>query len=104
MHFLGYLAGVATFCPLNSRRIKRSRASERSDQGRFSPIKILDPGHKRFYRRRVCDHPLLARKCLAGVPRSLNSANFLFQIFNAIGQVLLQFSNFYVLPYIRFLS
>jgi len=23
---------VATFCPLNSRRIKRSRASERSDQ------------------------------------------------------------------------
>ena len=31
-HFLRYLAGMATFCPLNSRRIKRSRASERSDQ------------------------------------------------------------------------
>ena len=31
-HFLRYLAGVATFCPLNSRRIKRSRASERSNQ------------------------------------------------------------------------
>jgi len=51
-HFLRYLAGVATFCPLNSRRIKQSRASERSDQGWFSPIKILDPGRKRFYRRR----------------------------------------------------
>ena len=49
--------------------IKRSRASKRSDQaikgleterssdqGRFSPIKILDPGRKRFYRRRVCDY------------------------------------------------
>jgi len=34
----------------------------------------------------------------------LNSANYLFQIFNAIGQALLQFSNFYVLPYICFLS
>jgi len=32
MHFLRYLAGVATFCPLNSHRIKRSRASEQSDQ------------------------------------------------------------------------
>ena len=32
MHFLRYLAGVATFCPLNSRRIKQSRASEWSDQ------------------------------------------------------------------------
>ena len=31
-HFLSYLAGVATICPLNSCRIKRSRASERSDQ------------------------------------------------------------------------
>ena len=29
----------------------------------------------------------------------LNSANFLFQIFNAIGQVLLNFQNFYVLLY-----
>jgi len=29
-----------------------------SDQGRFSPIKILDPGCKRFYWRRVCDYPL----------------------------------------------
>jgi len=31
-HFRRYLAGVATFCPWNSRRIKRSRASKRSDQ------------------------------------------------------------------------
>ena len=31
-HFLTYYGGVATFCPLNSRKIKRSRASERSDQ------------------------------------------------------------------------
>ena len=31
-HFLRYYGGVATFCPLNSRNIKRSRASERSDQ------------------------------------------------------------------------
>ena len=46
----------------------------------------------------------LARKCLAGMPRFLNSANFIFQILNAIGQVLLEFSNFYVLPYIHFLS
>jgi len=30
--FFRYLAGMATFCPLNSRRIKRSRASEQSDQ------------------------------------------------------------------------
>jgi len=29
-----------------------------SNQGRFSPIKILDPGRKRFYRRRECDYPL----------------------------------------------
>jgi len=58
MHCLRYLAGVATFCPLNSRRIKRSRASEWSDQGRFSPIKILDPGRKRFYRQGVYDYPL----------------------------------------------
>ena len=41
-HFLRYLAGVATFCTLNSRRIKRSKSlgTERSsDQGRFSPTK-----------------------------------------------------------------
>ena len=30
--FLTYLAGVATFCPLNSHRIKPSRVSEWSDQ------------------------------------------------------------------------
>jgi len=30
-------------------------ASEWSDQDQFSPIKILDPGRKRFYKRRVCD-------------------------------------------------
>jgi len=31
-HFLRYLAGVATFYPLNSHRIKRSRALEQSDE------------------------------------------------------------------------
>ena len=36
----------------------------------------------------------LAWKCLAGMLRFLNLANILFQIFNAIGQVLLQFSKF----------
>ena len=38
----------------------------------------------------------LAQKYMypAGMLRFLNSANFLFQIFNAIGQVLLQFSKF----------
>jgi len=36
-------------------------------------------------------------------PGLLNSANFLFQIFNAIGQALYSnFQHFYVLPYIRF--
>ena len=41
----------------NSRKIKQSRVSERSDQGRFSLMKILDRGRKCFYRRRVCDYP-----------------------------------------------
>ena len=36
----------------------------------------------------------LARKCPVGMSQFLNSANFLFQIFNAIGQVLLRFSKF----------
>ena len=36
----------------------------------------------------------LAQKCLAGMPGLLNSENFLFQIFNTIGQALLQFSKF----------
>jgi len=47
----------------------------------------------------LANHCNLARKCLAGMPRSLNSATFLFQISNAIGstiygQILLQFSKF----------
>jgi len=48
----------------------------------------------------------LAWKCLAGMLRFLNSANILFQIFNAIGQVLLQFSKFLcsIVLYSRFLS
>ena len=72
-HFLRYYWGVATFCPLNSRKIKRSRASERSDQAIKDDfhwsIKILDHGHKRFYRRRVCDYPLhiLSKTCSARV-------------------------------------
>ena len=68
--FLRYYWGMATFCPLNSRKIKRSRASEQSDQRRFYwSIKILDRGHKRFYRRRVCDYPLhiLSKTCSARV-------------------------------------
>ena len=32
MHFLRQYEGMATLCPLNSRKIKRSRASEWSDQ------------------------------------------------------------------------
>ena len=37
----------------------KSLGTERSSyQGRYLPIKILDPGRKRFYRRRVCDYPL----------------------------------------------
>ena len=46
MHFLKYLAGVATLCPLNSRRMKHSRASERSDQAiedDFHQSKFLIP-------------------------------------------------------------
>jgi len=43
--------------------VPRLLETERSsDQGRFSPIKILDPGHKRFYRQRVCDYPLREQK------------------------------------------
>ena len=34
----------------------------------------------------------VARECQAGMPQFQNSANFLFQILNAIGQVLLRFS------------
>ena len=56
-HFLRYLGGVATFCPLNSHRIKRSRASERSDQVIKDDFTNQD-SCKRFYRRRVCDYPL----------------------------------------------
>jgi len=49
----------------------------------------------------------LARKCLAGMWRLLNSAtHFLFQIFNVMGQALLQYSKFlcstvYSLPIIN---
>ena len=47
----------------------------------------------------------LAWKCLAGMWQMPWSAtDFLFQIFNVIGQALLPYSKFYVLPYIRFLS
>jgi len=40
--FLRYLAGMATFCPLNSRTIKQSRALEQrsSDQGHQSRFLI----------------------------------------------------------------
>jgi len=29
-----------------------------NDQGQFSPIKILDPGRKRFSGQHICDYPL----------------------------------------------
>jgi len=45
------------FCPWNQ-AIKSLGTEQSSDQGRFSPIKILDPGHKHFYRGHVCDYPL----------------------------------------------
>ena len=61
-HFLRYLAGVATYVlsfELPWNQVIKSFGTERSsDQGQFSTIKILDPGRKRFYRRRVCDYPL----------------------------------------------
>ena len=38
--------------------IKSLGMEQSSNQGRFSLIKILDPGRKRFYRRRVCDYLL----------------------------------------------
>jgi len=42
----------------------------------------------------------LAHNCLAGIPRFLNSANFLLQIFTVIGKVYYSnFQDFYVLPY-----
>jgi len=61
MHFLRYLAGIVTLCPLNSCRIKRSRALEQRDQAikdDFHRSRFLIPSRKRFYRQRVCDYPL----------------------------------------------
>ena len=57
-----------------------------------------------FARARGSGHET-TRKCPAGMPQFQSSANFLFQIFNMIGQVLLWFSKFlcctvYLLPII----
>ena len=46
----------------------------------------------------------LARKCLAGMPQFLNSANFPFRSSSPLVRHYSNFQNFYVLPYIHFLS
>ena len=46
----------------------------------------------------------LARKCLAGMPRFLNPANFIFRCSTRLVRYYSNFQNFYVLPYIHFLS
>jgi len=38
--------------------IKSLGTEQSSDQGRFSPIKILDRGRNRFYEQCVCDYSL----------------------------------------------
>jgi len=61
-HFLRYLGDVTTFCPLNSHKIKQSRASEWSDQA------IKDDSYRSTFLIPVanasigdatCDYPLL---------------------------------------------
>ena len=49
---------IITALSLYNQAIKSFGTERSSDQGRFSPIKILDPGRKHFYRRLVCDYPL----------------------------------------------
>ena len=44
------------------------------------------------------------QKCLAGMPRFLNSANFIFRSSTRLVRYYSNFQNFYVLPYIHFLS
>ena len=46
----------------------------------------------------------LARKCLAGMPWFLNPANFIFRSSTRLVWYYSNFQNFYVLPYIHFLS
>ena len=46
----------------------------------------------------------LARKCLAGMPRFLNPANFIFRSSMQLVRYYSNFQNFYVLPNIHFLS
>ena len=46
----------------------------------------------------------LARKCLAGMPRFLNPANFIFRSSTWLVRYYSNFQNFYALPYIHFLS
>ena len=83
---------MATFCPLNSRRIKRSRASERSDQAikndfrrsRFLvPVcNIYGPGRKRFSRRRLCDYPLIVHPVMKKLPHPQVDSNSGIDILN----------------------
>ena len=46
----------------------------------------------------------LTRKCLAGMPQFLNPANFIFRPSTRLVRYYSNFQNFYVLPYIHFLS
>ena len=45
----------------------------------------------------------LSRKCLAGMPRFLNPANFIFRPSTRLVRYYSNIQNFYVLPYIHFL-
>jgi len=136
MHFHRYLAGVATFCPLNSRIIKRSRALEQSDQAikdqfcrsrflipvanastgdvnvttpcctlhlysRSQPLPSLDP--KPNPRGRVWGVTLL-RSVLLECRVSRIQQTSSFRSSTRLVRHYSNFQNFYVLPYIRFLS
>ena len=58
-HFHRYYGGVATFCPLNSCKIKQSRALEWSDQNDFHRSKFLIVVANASTGDGVCDYPLL---------------------------------------------
>ena len=89
-HSLGEMSSPTTQCMY---RYSTSQLLGQCCSSHTHVVWTLDPTRKDLVNN-------LARKCLAEMPRFLNSANFLFQFFNVIGQVLL---HFYVLPYSRFL-
>ena len=47
-----------SFEPVQSEAIKSFTVEQSTNKGGFSPIKILDPGCKHFYRQYVSDYPL----------------------------------------------